>query len=320
MKAISICLLSLLLLAGCGGGAQREHEHEAAHDHDEKSQTDGHAPDAAEATPRTIIAADTASSMGVVTDEAGPAKLEQQLSLSGVIQADPSRVSRVRARFPGVVREVAAQPWSAVARGALLARVQSNESLQTYAINAPLAGVIVEHRAQVGEATGEEVLFTIVDLSQVWVELDVFQQDLPRIAPSQRVAVHDLDGRKLAEGRVARIAPLAVHGSQSVRARVVIDNASGALRPGQFVTGRVVIAEFEVPLAVHRSALQRFRDADVVFEQVGDAYEVRELELGRADAQRIEVLGGLAAGARYVTGNSYLIKADIEKAAADHDH
>jgi membrane fusion protein, heavy metal efflux system len=320
MKAIAICLLSLSLLAGCGGGAPREHEHEGAHEHDANSQTDEHGPDAAEATPRTTIAADTARSMGVVTDEAGPAKLEQHLSLSGVIQADPARVSRVRARFPGVVREVAAQPWSAVARGALLARVQSNESLQTYAINAPLAGVIVEHRAQVGEATGEEVLFTIVDLSQVWVELDVFQQDLPRIAASQRVEVHDLDGRKLAVGRIARIAPLAVHGSQSVRARVVIDNASGALRPGQFVTGRVVIAEFEVPVAVHRSALQRFREADVVFEQVGDTYEVRMLELGRADAQRIEVLSGLAAGARYVTGNSYLIKADIEKAAADHDH
>ena len=73
-------------------------------------------------------------------------------------------------------------------------------------------------------------------------------------------------------------------------------------------------------LAVEKAGLQRFRDFDVVFEQVGDTYEVRMLELGRADATRVEVLGGLEPGARYVVRNSYLIKADIEKSGASHDH
>jgi cobalt-zinc-cadmium efflux system membrane fusion protein len=269
---------------------------------------------------RTAIAADTAQVMGIATSDAGPALLKEQLTLSGVIQADPARVSRVRARYAGIVREVAAQPWANVARGALLARVQSNESLQNYSIEAPIGGVIVEHRAQVGEATGEEPLFTIIDLSRVWVELDVFQNDLARIADGQSVEIFDLDGRKLADGRVSRIAPLAIHGSQSVRARVVLDNASGVLRPGQFVSGRVTMGESKVALAVEKTGLQRFRDFDVVFEQVGDTYEVRMLELGRADATRVEVLAGLEAGARYVTQNSYLIKADIEKSGASHDH
>jgi cobalt-zinc-cadmium efflux system membrane fusion protein len=269
---------------------------------------------------RTTIAASTARVMGIATSEAGPANLREQLTLSGVIQADPARVSRVRARYAGIVREVAVQPWTNVLRGAVLARVQSNESLQNYAIEAPIAGVIVEHRAQVGEATGEEPLFTIVDLSRVWVELDVFQNDLARIADGQPVEIFDLDGRKLADGRLSRIAPLAIHGSQSVRARVVLDNASGVLRPGQFVAGRVVVGETNVALAIERTALQRFRDFDVVFEQVGETYEVRMLELGRGDASRVEVLAGLEPGARYVTQNSYLIKADIEKAGASHDH
>lgn len=269
---------------------------------------------------RSTIDAQTAQAMGVATAEAGPAALKLQLSLSGVIQADPARVSRVRARYPGIVREVAVQPWTTIAKGALLANVQSNESLQNYAVTAPIGGVIVEHRAQVGEATGEEMLFTIVDLSRVWVELDVFQNDLARIADNQPVEVFDLDGRKLADGRVSRIAPLAVHGSQSVRARVVLDNATGALRPGQFVSGRVTVSEFQSALAVEKSAIQRFRDFDVVFEQVGDTYEVRMLELGRADARYVEVLAGLDPGARYVTRNSYLIKADIEKSGASHDH
>jgi cobalt-zinc-cadmium efflux system membrane fusion protein len=311
MKTLLLLMLTLAV-AGCGSSSReedRDHDHESEGTHAEET-----------ATPSTNIPADTARSMGIVVAEAGPASIKQQLTLTGVIQADPSRVSRVRARYPGVVREVAAQPWTSVASGALLARVQSNESLQSYPIAAPIGGIIVEHRAQVGEATGEETLFTIVDLSRVWVELDVFQSDLHRIAESQPVEVLDLDGRKLANGRLSRIAPVAVHGSQSVRARVIIENTSGRVRPGQFVTGRVVVDEFAVPLTIDKRALQRFRDADVVFEQVGDAYEVRTVQLGRADADRVEVIVGLQPGARYVVENSYLIKADIGKAGASHEH
>lgn len=269
---------------------------------------------------RTQIEAATASAMGVVTKEAGPVVLKEQLTLTGTVQADPSRISRVRARYPGVVREIAVQPFSTIARGAVLAQVQSNESLLNYPVTAPIGGTIVEQQAQVGEATGDTALFTIVDISRVWVELDVFQRELGRIEESQRVELLDLDGRQIATGHISRVAPLAVHGSQSVRARVVIDNASGQLRPGQFVTGRVTVAETRVDLAVERAALQRFRDFDVVFANIGDSYEVRMLELGRSDADHLEVTGGLKPGTRYVSGNSYLIKADIEKAGASHDH
>lgn len=269
---------------------------------------------------RTQIAASTAEAMGVTTKSASPAVLHQQLTLAGIVQADPMRISRVRARYPGVVRQVAVQPTASVSKGDLLAQVQSNESLQNYPISAPIAGTIVEHRAQVGEATGEEPLFTIVDVSKVWVELDVFQSELSRIEEGQQVQLVDLNSALVATGHLGRIAPLAMHGSQSVRARVVIDNASGQLRPGQFVTARVTVAEVSVPLAVERDAIQRFRDFDVVFERIGETYEVRMLELGRSDDTHVEVLGGLKPGAQYVIGNSYLIKADIEKSGASHDH
>ncbi len=269
---------------------------------------------------RTRIAAATAAAMGVTSGEAGPAMLREQLMLTGTVQADPTRISRVRARYPGVVRGISVQPFGTVDRGAVLAQIQSNESLLNYPVTAPIAGTIVEQRAQVGEATGDEPLFTIIDITRVWVELDVFQRELGRIEEGQRVELLDLDGRTIASGRIGRIAPLALHGSQSVRARVTIDNAAGDLRPGQFISGRVTVAETAVPLAVEREAIQRFRDFDVVFAQVGDTYEVRMLELGRADAAHVEVVGGLKPGTRYVTGNSYLIKADIEKSGASHDH
>jgi cobalt-zinc-cadmium efflux system membrane fusion protein len=269
---------------------------------------------------RTTIADATARSMGIEALPAGPATLREQIVLSGTVQADPTRVSEVRARYAGVIREVLVQPSSKVQKGSTLAQIQSNESLQNYPLIAPISGTLVEHRAQVGEATGDAALFTIMDTSRVWVELDVFQKDLPLIKAGQRVELLDLDENSVATGTIARIGTVATHGSQSVQARVVIDNASGALRPGQFVTAHVNVAEHKVALAVEREAIQKFRDFDVVFEKVNDTYEVRMLALGRSDATHVEITDGLKPGALYVARNSYLIKADIEKSGASHDH
>ena len=86
------------------------------------------------------------------------------------------------------------------------------------------------------------------------------------------------------------------------------------------VTGRIVVSARDVPLAVKNSSLQAFRDFTVVFAKVRDTYEVRMLELGETDGAYTEVLGGLKPGTLYVSENSFLIKADIEKSGASHDH
>ena len=103
-------------------------------------------------------------------------------------------------------------------------------------------------------------------------------------------------------------------------ARVALDNRDRRWVAGQYLQGQVQVRSIQVPLAVKRAGLQAFRDFTVVFEQVGDTYEVRMLELGRQDETWIEVLGGLKPGVKYVAANSYLIKADIEKSGASHDH
>jgi membrane fusion protein, heavy metal efflux system len=108
--------------------------------------------------------------------------------------------------------------------------------------------------------------------------------------------------------------------NQSVTARVTLANPEGRFLAGNFVTATVNAGEHTVPLAVKTSALQPFRDFTVVFEQVGETYEVRMLELGDERGEWVEVKGGLSPGARYVTENSYVIKADIEKSGASHDH
>jgi cobalt-zinc-cadmium efflux system membrane fusion protein len=269
---------------------------------------------------RTRIEAASAAASGIAVEAAGPARIRESLTLHGTVVPDPQRVFRLHARFPGVVKSVRRQVGDRVSAGEVLAVIESNESLQRYDVVAPAAGVIVSRDVNPGVAVADAPILTLVDLWSVWVELASFQHDLGRIRAGQPVLVRDIDGHVSKEGRVESVAVVGSPASQSMTVRVVLPNADGHWRPGLFVTGEVTVAEAEVPIAVRRIALQTFRDWEVAFERVGEDYEVRPLELGRRDGDWAEVLGGLEPGAFYVTENSYLIKADIEKSGASHDH
>jgi cobalt-zinc-cadmium efflux system membrane fusion protein len=121
------------------------------------------------------------------------------------------------------------------------------------------------------------------------------------------------------EAKINRLLPVAGVG-QSVIARVNVPNPQGRWRPGMTVSAEVTVDSREVPLTVKEMGLQRFRDFTVVFAQIGETYEVRMLELGDRDGEYVEVLGGLKHGTRYVTEQSFLIRQDIEKSGASHDH
>lgn len=273
---------------------------------------------------RTTIRAEIAEDAGIKTEIAGPATIADTLVLNGRIVPNAERVRAVSARFPGPIKTVVASIGDRVYAGQTLATVESNESLQQYAVTAPIAGVVMERHANPGETAGAEPLFVIADYTQVWAELSLFPRDLARVRAGQSVKVKAVDGELQADAKIARVAPaeglLAGAGAGVYVARAVLDNAERSWAPGIFVNGHVRIGDAKVPLAVKRSGLQAFRDFTVVFERIGEAYEVRMLELGRQDDMSVEILGGIQPGARYVAENSYLIKADIEKSGASHDH
>lgn len=269
---------------------------------------------------RTTIAPDMARGAGVETAVAGPGRIEERLSLFGSIQANPDRVRNVSARFPGVVRSVRVKVGDRVQQGQQLATVESNESLQTYAITAPITGVITGRHINPGETSAGEPLFQVADFSSLRADLNVFPRDRGRLRRGQPVRVMAVDGAQEATTAVDFIAPAGSASNQALLVRVLLANPDGQWTPGQFVEGLIAVSATEAPLVIPRSAVQTFRDWEVAFVNVGDVYEFRPLELGRTDGEFVEVLGGLQPGDSYVTTNSYLIKADIEKAGASHDH
>lgn len=269
---------------------------------------------------RIEIAGEVAAGAGIQVAQAGPAQIRETLLLYGSIIADPSRVRSVSARFPGVVREVPGNLGEHVERGDTLALIESNESLQTYPVRAPIRGMILSRTANPGENVGDQPLFTVADLSRVQAELAVFRRDLAKVRLGQRVRVRADDGTTEGAGKISYISPVGSGESQSVRVRIDLDNGGGQWHPGIFVTGEVEIATQDVPVAVARAALQTWRDMDVVFASVGNQYEPRVLHLGSMDRQHAEVRSGIAQGDAYVVAGSFVIKAEIGKSGAGHDH
>lgn len=267
------------------------------------------------------IVAEAAQRAGVVAEPAGPATMTETLAVYGQVKLNANKVARAVPRFGGIVREAHKALGDTVTAGEVVALVETNQSLATIEVKAPLAGVIVDRDVNAGETVADgATLYTIADLSDVWVDLNVPKRDQSRVKVGQAAVIHADDGGAGARGTISWISPISSAEAQTLVARVVLDNADQRWRPGLFVKAELTLSELAAAVAVKESALQTLFDFTVVFSQHGDLYQARPLELGRRGGGYVEVLKGLKAGEHYVTENSFLIKADIGKSGASHDH
>lgn len=310
LKLLPLMIALPLWLSACGGK-----DDPATVTAPEAQTESGHAEkgDHITLTPEQIKTAD------IKLVQAGPELIREALPLYGVIAPNAERVREVRARFPGVIRNVAKKIGDAVRQGETLASVESNESLQTYAVVAPLSGVVTERNANPGEQTSDKVLFTVADLSTVWVEMSLFPRDVAKVRVGQNVRVKSPDTGLAADGKVVYVAPFGQAANQTLTARVLLNNQKRSWAPGLYVTTEVTLAETAVPLAIRSEAVQTLDGRSNVFVQGKDGFAPHEVKLGRRDSENVEVLSGLTAGDVYATANSYVLKAEFLKAQASDE-
>lgn len=269
---------------------------------------------------RTTIGAAQAEAAGIRVEAAGSGTLEEAIALAGRVELQPQGRADIAAWYPGRIVRMNRAIGERVRRGETLASVTSSESLQTYGIPSPISGVVMARNANVGDVAGAAPIYTIADATQVHAKFYVYPRDAERLRAGQPVSVRSLSGDHNARSTIEAILPTADMMTQTIVAHVALPNADATWRPGQAVEGAAVVSQQNVPLAVRTRALQRFRDFTVVFARVGETYEVRMLEIGRQTPEWTEVLGGLRLGEVYVIDNAFLIRADIEKSGASHDH
>lgn len=269
---------------------------------------------------RTHITAEAAKAGGIEIMTAGPATIGETRELFGTVALDPSARSEIRGQFPGRVVSVTKAVGDFVQRGQLLARIESSESLQVYPVYATVSGVVAERNANPGDVTGDRALYVITDPARTSVVFNIFPKDLAVIQPGMRVEIEAMDGTPVAASQLGGYLPEGNAEAGTALVRTSVPNRGGRLRAGMALRGKVVVNAVTVPLAVRTEAIQPFRDFKVVFANFGQDYEVRMLELGRSSPEWTEVLSGIKPGTPYAAKGSFLIRADIEKSGASHDH
>ena len=274
-----------------------------------------HAPEGVELSDAKVAAA------GIELEKAGPGELHDSLFLNGILQPNQETLVQVTPRFPGVVREIYGRIGDRVEKNQLLLKIESNQSLTVYELKAPIAGTVIDRQVALGEHVGEQKpAFTIADLSTVWVDFSVYRRDLKRVQVGDTVVIDAEDGGPAIQAKLSYISPVGNSDTQSALARTVVGNKNLRLRPGLFVTGRVLMATKSAAIVIKSSALQTVDNRTVVFVRTGDRFELREVEIGERDPEHVEITFGLLEGDIYAAKNSFVVKAELAKGTATHEH
>jgi membrane fusion protein, heavy metal efflux system len=244
------------------------------------------------------------------------------IDLPGEVVLNADRLAHVVPRFPGIAREVKKALGDHVSADEVLAIIESNESLARYEVRSMISGTVTEKHITLGEfVRDDEDVFVVADLSTVWANITVYARDIDRVRKGQTVEISVVGGGQRATATIDYIAPSLGEESRAATARAVIRNPKLEWRQGMFVSARVVLEEPTVPVAVLDSAIQRIEGREAVFVQEGEgAFEGRFVSLGRSDGEWTEILSGLSAGEPYVSAESFLLKSELMKSEASHEH
>ena len=266
---------------------------------------------------RTQIAKKLIEKSQLATSEVQSGTIERHVELLGTLVIPPKNKAEVNARFSGVVETLVADVGDSVNAGDVIAKIQSNDSLQTYIVKAPISGTVVSRNVNLGQLVAGETLYDIVDANTLWAELKVFPSKRDTIKPGSYV--HIKKGSQQQDAQVKVLIPSSSQSPYQI-AIVEIDNIEGVFSPGDMVTGVVDAQKIAVSLRVENEAIQSMDGNSIVFLHYGNMFQAVPVKLGIKDDNFTEIKHGLEIGQVYVSKNSFLIKADLEKSGASHAH
>lgn len=191
----------------------------------------------------------------------------------------------------------------------------------TVTLRAPLAGMVIERPAVAGMASdGTAPLLTIADLGRVWIEAAVPSGSLAQVREGMPATVTATALDDAVRGTVSFVGPVLGEATRMATARIALLNPGMRLRPGMLATVDLMGRQADAAVTVSLEAVQTIHERSVVFVRTPGGFEARTVVTGRSDGRRTEIVKGLAAGSRYAAAGSYLLKADLGKSEAEHDH
>ena len=196
-----------------------------------------------------------------------------------------------------------------------------------FSVPAPFAGVVVEKHASLGEVvTPADQLFTVANLSRVWLELSIYERDLRRISVGQTVEVTTAAFPARAfTGRIVYVGDIVDPDTRTVRARVEMPNPDGSLRPGMFATAFIALGGTGLSAAlVPLDAVQELEGRKVVFVPSDEPGGFRAVEIEVSDQAHeggVIVMSGIAPGDQVVTSGAFLLRSELASGEiGEHGH
>lgn len=202
----------------------------------------------------------------------------------------------------------------------------TDRDLSLYELRAPAKGVVIKKSVALGDVLEMSTpSFSIANLSQVWVNLSVYQKDLPFIQQGQKINISSQFNTAGVKtdllSTISWLSPFLDERTRSATARVIINNTHGNWRPGMFVSGKVNTSTAHATIVIPLSALQTIEGQTIVFVQHEEGeFEPQPVLLGKKDQKQVEILQGLTTGQTYVSENTFMLKAQLQKSSFGHGH
>ncbi len=266
-----------------------------------------------ELTPQAVAMA------GISISKVSRGRIGETIDLPGEVGFNEDRLVHIAPRFAGIALQTMYRVGDYVDAGSVVATVESNESMNSYSITAPISGWVIERHICPGEFVSEEnSIYVIADLSQVWVNLAVFPKDADRVTKGRDVQIKAIGSDIRSNGTIEYVTPIMDVHTRSLTARVVLPNPDNTWRPGTFVQGTVVAQAGDEGLVVEKNAVQYLDEESVVFVVDGlNRYRPVEVTTGESDIHHVRILAGLEEGTEYVADGAFELKARIVTSSLD---
>jgi cobalt-zinc-cadmium efflux system membrane fusion protein len=201
---------------------------------------------------------------------------------------------------------------------------QPPENLRKQYLRAPISGRVSERRVDLGGLIGREgqesELFVIVNLDALWVDLAVSPEDIASVHEGASVSIRAIGLDEAANAKIIFVSPLLDRETRNARVIASLSNDDHRWKPGTFVTAEIPLSDDLSKVIVPRKALQTIKGVSTLFVRDANGFEARQVKTGREDDDDVEIVSGLAPGETFAVANTFTLKAELEKADAEHEH
>jgi cobalt-zinc-cadmium efflux system membrane fusion protein len=194
---------------------------------------------------------------------------------------------------------------------------EAEGAFTAYTVCAPLGGTVIKMEVIIGQAVElASHLFEIADLSTVWAELKLTQNELPLVKKGQAATITTLAGMGSAAGTISYAAPFLDAETRTAMARVELDNLTGQFSPGMAVEGQIQVGTSENIVLVPTSSVQYVGEQPCIFVMSAEGFAVRNVVTGASDERQTEIVKGLATNEVVAAQNAFHLKAELENLAS----